>query len=178
MTQESKPWAELGPAELADHLEASHHTYLRATLPRLGELAVAVESSHRDHHPELERVRQLFEELRADLEPHLLKEEQILFPMVRELMVAVGAGTVTPAFHCGTLANPITVMETEHDRADELLADLSAATDGYTPPADGDTDYRALYEGLAELEADTRLHIHKENDVLFPAVLAAEAGSR
>jgi regulator of cell morphogenesis and NO signaling len=66
-------------------------------------------------------------------------------------------------------------MLQEHDRAGELLAQLRAATSGFDVPADGCESYRALYDGLAELEADTHLHVHKENNVLFPAVLELEA---
>ena len=90
--------------------------------------------------------------------------------MIRELATA----TAPPAFHCGTLRNPISVMLREHDRAGELLATLRRLTDGYQPPADGCASYHALYAGLAELEADTHLHVHKENNLLFPAVVALE----
>src|SRR5690606_40240953 len=91
--------------------------------------------------------------------------------MIRELAGATSA----PSFHCGTLANPIRMMLVEHDRAGELLAELHGLTGGYQPPADGCASYRALYDGLAELEAHTHLHVHKEYNVPFPAVLALEA---
>jgi len=107
-----------------------------------------------------------FDSLRADLEPHLVKEEQVLFPMIRELATA----RVKPTFHCGSVRNPISVMEREHDTAGAALARLRQLTNGYTPPADGCTSYEMLYRGLAELEADTHLHVHKENNVLFPLV--------
>ena len=90
--------------------------------------------------------------------------------MIRELATA----TAPPSFPCGTLANPISVMLAEHDRAGELLATLRRMTDGYQPPADGCASYRALYAGLAELEADIHLHVHKENNLLFPAVVILE----
>jgi regulator of cell morphogenesis and NO signaling len=164
-------WAGLGPAALVDHLEATHHAYLHAELPRLAALAAKVHEVHGARHPELAEVHRTFDALRLDLEPHLMKEEAVLFPMVRELAAASEA----PAFHCGSLQNPIRVMEHDHDRAGELLEDLRRLTDGYTPPADGCASYQALYAGLAHLEADTHLHVHKENNVLFPAVVALEA---
>lgn len=163
-------WATMGPAELVDHLEATHHAYLRQALPRLGALVDKVTAVHGGRHRELGEVQSLFGALRADLEPHLLKEERILFPMIREL----AAATAAPSFHCGSLANPIRVMLAEHDTAGDLLARLRTATGDYTVPADGCASYLALYAGLAELEADTHLHVHKENNVLFPAVLATE----
>jgi regulator of cell morphogenesis and NO signaling len=165
-------WAELGPAELVDHLEAVHHTYLREALPRLATLVAKVAEVHGERHPELVEVRATFEELRADLEPHLLKEERVLFPQIRALDAA-GDGPA-PAVPCGSLRAPITVMLAEHDRAGELLGRLRERTGGFAVPADGCASYRALYTGLAELEADTHLHVHKENNVLFPAVLELE----
>ena len=164
-------WASLGPAALVDHLEATHHRCLHDELPRLAVLVAKVAGVHGARHPELHEVQAAFTALRLDLEPHLMKEERILFPMVRELAAAAEA----PTFHCGTLANPIRMMLLEHDRAGELLAALRGFTGDYEPPADGCASYEALYRGLAELEADTHLHVHKENNVLFPAVLALEA---
>lgn len=164
-------WAAMSPADLVDHLEATHHAYLHTELDRLQRLVEKVEAVHGANHPELAEVRSTYVRLRADLEPHLMKEERVLFPMIRELASA----TAAPEFHCGTLRNPISVMLAEHDRAGELLAHLRSATGGYEAPADACGSYRALYDGLAELEADTHLHVHKENNVLFPAVVAAEA---
>ena len=163
-------WASMGPVELVDHLEAVHHAYLHTELPRLGALADKVTGVHGDRHPELHEVRATYRALRADLEPHLMKEERALFPMIRELATA----STPPVFHCGSLQNPISVMMTEHDRAGELLSTLRAQTNGYRTPADGCARYRAFYDGLADLETDTHLHVHKENNVLFPAVVALE----
>ncbi len=164
------PWATLGPSELVDHLEATHHCYLHDELPRLAALARKVRDVHGERHPELVDVERTFAELRADLEPHLAKEEQVLFPMIRQLV----ASDAPTEFHCGSLANPIGVMLLEHDRAGTLLATLRSLTDDYTPPADGCASYSALYRGLGELEADTHLHVHKENNLLFPAILDLE----
>jgi regulator of cell morphogenesis and NO signaling len=163
-------WAAMGPAELVDHLESTHHAYLRSELPRLTELALKVGSVHGDRHPELDSVRATFEDLRTELEPHLAKEERVLFPAIR----ALAAATRVPPSPFGSVRNPISVMLVEHDRAGALLARLRASTDGYATPADGCASYRALYEGLEALEADTHLHVHKENNVLFPAVVALE----
>ncbi|HEX7096835.1 MAG TPA: iron-sulfur cluster repair di-iron protein [Acidimicrobiales bacterium] len=163
-------WATMSPAELVDHLEATHHRYLHEELPRLAALAEKVHTVHGERHPELTDVRATFDELRADLEPHLMKEERVLFPMIRELAVA----TSPPQFHCGSLRNPISVMLREHETTGELLERLREITNGYQVPADGCASYRALYDGLAQLEDDTHLHVHKESNVLFPAVLERE----
>lgn len=96
--------------------------------------------------------------------PHLAKEEQVLFPAIKEW----ADGQRSFAF--GTLANPVRMMMIEHDRAGELLERLRAATDGYQPPDDGCASYQTLYDRLAHLEQDTHRHVHLENNVLFPAV--------
>lgn len=169
--QAAPDWMAMGPAELVDHLEATHHRYLRDELPRLDALAEKVAGAHGARHPELLEVLADLKELRDDLEPHLVKEERVLFPMIRELATATGP----VSFHCGSLRNPISVMLVEHDRAGALLAQLRRRTGGYTSPEDGCGSYRALYQGLSELEVDTHLHVHKENNALFPAVVELEA---
>lgn len=164
-------WSMLGATDLVDHLEAKHHRYLWDEMPRLSALIAKVVSVHGERHPELRDIASCYEEARADLEPHMLKEERVLFPMIRELAVA----TAPPSFHCGTLRNPISMMLREHDAVGGLLARLRQLTNGYQTPADGCASYAACFTALAELEADTHLHIHKENNVLFPLVLRMES---
>jgi regulator of cell morphogenesis and NO signaling len=169
------PWADLDTIGLVDHLEGTHHAYLHAELPRLSALAAKVHGVHGDRHPELAAVAATFEELRADLEPHLAKEERVLFPMIRQLAEADRPSSPRPAG--GTIRIPISVMEHEHDRAGELLDDLHRITGDYAVPADGCASYAALYQGLKALEADTHLHVHIENNVLFPQVIELDASS-
>ena len=163
-------WLSMPPAEMVDHLEATHHQFLKQELPRLSELAAKVSRVHGETHPELIQAAAVLAELRADLEPHLQKEEQVLFPMIRSLASA----TSRPSFHCGSIANPINVMEQEHTAVGALLERLRQITNGYQAPVDTCASTRALMAGLEELEADTHLHVHKENNHLFPAVLAQE----
>ena len=163
-------WSGLGAAELWEHLEVTHHRYLWDELPRLSALVAKIESVHGDRHPELAEVAATYEELRADLEPHMLKEEHVLFPIVQELS---RAATLRKLQH-GALRNPISAMVQDHDRVGELLAGLHRLTDGYQPPTDGCATYSACYSALAEMAADTHLHIHKENNVLFPMILCME----
>ncbi len=163
-------WMHLDPSALTVHIESVHHAYLHEALPRLDALLDKVTSVHSDRHPELHELRSLFRQLRADLTPHLAKEEQVLFPRIRELSADGRPGE----FHCGSLQAPISVMMSEHELDGDLLAELHSVSRGWMVPADGCASYHALFEGLAELERDTHLHIHKENNVLFPAVLRME----
>jgi regulator of cell morphogenesis and NO signaling len=160
-------YASLAPAELADHIEATHHAYLHAELPRLIDLTAKIAAVHGDRHPELIEVARVTVELCDDLEPHMRREELVLFPMIRSL--ATGEGEV-PMTHCGGgLQHPIARMVAEHENTGEILGRLRQLTNGYEVPADGCATYRAAYEGLERVERDTHLHIHKENNVLFPA---------
>lgn len=159
--------------ELADHIEATHHAYLREELPRLDWMTEKVARVHGETEPRLQQVREAFVALRAELEPHMMKEEQVLFPIVRRLE---SSGTATD-HPCGSVANPIRQMEHEHDRAGDALAILRAATDDYAPPEWACNTYRAMLASLEELEADMHQHIHKENNVLFPKAIKFEASS-
>jgi regulator of cell morphogenesis and NO signaling len=158
-------------SEAVDHLLQTHHTFLKEALPRLAALLDKVVNAHVTRHPELNTVQQLFGELRADLEPHLMKEEQVLFPMIKQLELSGG----TADFHCGTLQNPIRVMLAEHEQVLTLFEKMRAVTGNFKMPEDGCESYRLLLTGLDELEMDTRLHIQKENEILFPQVLAESA---
>lgn len=155
--------------ELADHIEQTHHVYLRKELPRLTELTKKVAAAHGDKYSWLEDVKHTYADLVAELEPHMQKEEQILFPMIRELERQGGG-------YGGSVGSPIAVMEHEHDNAGAALLRLRELTNGFTPPPDACNSFRAMLDGLATLEVNTHEHIHKENNVLF--VRAAEAEAR
>ncbi|MBK5331688.1 MAG: iron-sulfur cluster repair di-iron protein [Ilumatobacteraceae bacterium] len=167
----SAEWTTMTADVLVDHLEATHHRYLWEEMPRVTALVDKIVAVHGARHPELVEVASCFAHVRADLEPHMVKEERMLFPMIRELATSTG----TPSFQCGSLRNPISVMLSEHDAVGDLLARLHRLTDGYTAPADGCASYVACFAAMAGLEADTHLHIHKENNVLFPMVVQLEA---
>jgi regulator of cell morphogenesis and NO signaling len=160
-------------SEAVDHLLQTHHTYLKEALPRLAALLDKVVNAHVERHPELNTVREVFGEIRADLEPHLMKEEQVLFPMIKQLEASGG----TAEFHCGSLQNPIRVMLGEHERVLTLFEKMRAITGHFKMPEDGCESYRLLLTGLDELEMDTRLHIQKENEILFPQALALKEDS-
>jgi regulator of cell morphogenesis and NO signaling len=156
---------------LADHIEATHHAYVRAELPRLEAMTKKVATVHGEHDARLAQVHEVFLGLQWEMTSHMMKEERILFPMIRQLE----ASDSVPAFHCGSLANPINVMEAEHDQVGGALAKMRELTDGFTPPDWACNTYRAMLDGLAHLERDTHQHVHKENNILFPRAIAMEA---
>ncbi len=160
--------ADLPPSKLVDHIVETHHGFLRRELPRLHAMAKRVAQVHGGHTPSLVEVFEVFEGLFIELDSHMMKEEQVLFPAIKML---AGEAESAQAF-AGPLDGPISMMRHEHDDAGEALARLRELTHGYEPPEDACNTYRALFAGLADLEEDLHRHIHLENSVLFPAAEA------
>jgi len=165
---DEKDWAQESMTSLVDHIVATHHAYLREEFPRLTQMTEKVARVHGERHAELPEVRDVFAAMRDELDQHMQKEEQVLFPMIKQLE----AGNADAASHCGGIENPIRMMEHEHDSAGTALGRLRTLTDGYAPPADACNTYRVMLDSLAKLEADLHQHIHKENNILFPKALA------
>jgi regulator of cell morphogenesis and NO signaling len=162
--------ATMSLTQLADHIEATHHAYLKEELPQLIEKADRVAYKHGWRDPRLPAVAATVHALAAEMFNHMAKEEQILFPLVRELE---RDGAISHP--CGSVANPIRQMEEEHDSAGSALARLRELTDGFTPDGESCNTHRAMLAALAQLESDMHTHVHKENNVLFPRAIALEA---
>lgn len=160
-----------GLTEMVDHIEATHHAFLRSEMPRLVDLFGKVVAAHGERHGEIRQAARVYADLCAELESHMMKEEQVLFPYVRELDAASGP----LPFHCGSVAGPIRVMMMEHDSAGEALAMLRELTHDFTVPDDGCATYAELLRSLLRFERDLHQHVHKENNILFPRLLAQEA---
>jgi regulator of cell morphogenesis and NO signaling len=165
-----KVWQSASLTELIDHIEATHHAFTRSELARVAPLMEKILSVHGDHHPELARVAQCFEAMDRDLRPHLEKEEQILFPFVRNLE----AGNRATDCCFGTVQNPIGAMQNEHEQVGDILRELRTLTHDYTPPQDACGSYRSLVMGLQNLEEDLHLHIYLESHLLFPRAIELE----
>lgn len=159
-----------GIAELADRIEREHHDRLKEELPRLEALARKVARVHGPADPRLALVHERFRTFSEEMALHMDKEENILFPALRELE----AGGQPGGFHCGSLAAPIRVMLDDHAGAVEALKTLRELTGDYSPPEWACGSYRALLAGLRDLDADMTVHVRKEEDLLFPRALALE----
>lgn len=159
--------------ELADHIVTTHHVYLRNELPRLERMVHKVAAAHEHNHPQTRELANVFNGLKMELDQHMMKEEQILFPAIRALE---GAGQAME-FSCGSVAQPIRMMEQEHENAGNALRRMHELTNAYTPPEDACNTYRAMLDGLRELESDLHQHIHKENPILFPKAIEYESAT-
>lgn len=153
-------------SELINHIVSTHHDHLRTELPRLEAMANKVKSVHGDNHSWLIPLHETVVALVEELTSHMLKEEDDLFPVVRLMEEATAAPGVE------VVGDHITDMEDEHDSAGAALEKLRELSCGYTPPQGACNTFRALLDGLDELEQEMHLHIHKENNILFPRALA------
>ncbi|MFP5430330.1 MAG: iron-sulfur cluster repair protein YtfE [Gammaproteobacteria bacterium] len=149
-----RDWRKATAAELIDHILQRFHDRHRIQLPELVRLARRVEHVHGDRPECPNGLANHLDAMQQELESHMLKEEQILFPMLRQDM------------HAG-VGGPISVMRFEHDQHGEALDVINTLTNHITPPANACNTWRALYRGLQELQEDLMQHIHLENNVLF-----------
>ena len=159
------------PDFLADYIYNQHHLYYYNELPVLKGLITKVTQHHGDNHPELKYMYSLFRQLMHELDTHFLKEEKIVFPFIKALVLAKRAGNFETLESQASLTEPIKIMETEHEAAGDILAGMSKLSNNYTPPADACNSYQFLYKKLKDLDEDLHQHIHLENNILFPKAL-------
>lgn len=167
----SEDWNAMGMSDLADHIERVHHASARDLIHRIDALLPRVVSAHGDSHPELCAVAETFGRFREELSDHMVREERVLFPWLRRLDTP-GSVDIGPPW---SVARPISCMIHDHDDAAAALASMRSALFDYAVPAEACRSYAALIAALKELDEDTRIHIHKENNALFPAGIRAEA---
>ncbi len=170
-----RDWSRETLTALQQFILDTHHVFTRQELERLEKLVAKVYAAHGSRHPELARLQDLFLQLKEELLPHMLKEEQVLFPYVARLEEASQAGQPAPLVFFGTVKHPVRMMMIEHDSAGALLKELRATANDYTAPADACPSFRALYQALPEFEADLHQHIHLENNLHFPRAVELEA---
>lgn len=161
-------------AALVQHILDKHHTYVKRMLPIIQQRLAKVVKAHGARHPELNQVQRLWSAVHEELDGHLFKEEQILFPYIVGLTQAKSGGELPHACF-GTVQGPIGVMEAEHDHAGEALAGIRQLTNNYTPPADACPTFQLVLDELKGFEEDLHLHVHRENYQLHPLALALEA---
>lgn len=169
-------WTSAPLADLIDYILRKHHAYLRAELPALEyRLAKVLEAHGANHGSSLVPLEHTLQDLKAELGAHMMKEEVILFPLIKQMEAAEKTGAPFRGSHCGSVNNPIRVMEHEHDDAATALREIRRVTSGYTPPPEACNTYRALLQGLQGLEADLHAHIHLENNILFRRASSLES---
>ena len=159
--------------QLADYIEKRHHAYVKERIPFLKAKLEKLCSVHGSQHPELFEVEELFNESAQNLSMHLMKEELILFPLIRKLVKA-SKGEAVDLSDMHGVESPIKVMLAEHDAEGERFKTISKLTKEYQTPDDGCNTYEVTMRTLQEFEEDLHRHIHLENNILFPEALILE----
>ncbi|WP_462219183.1 iron-sulfur cluster repair di-iron protein [Ferruginibacter sp.] len=159
---------------LSDYIVNTHHSYVNKNLPNIKAFAEKVMKVHGAQHPELVRINQLVQEIYAELTAHMAKEEKVLFPYIKELVAANKNTTPLDAPHFGSVQTPINMMEMEHELVGKNLEEIRILSSNYLLPQDACASYSLLYRLLDEFEEDLHLHIHLENNILFPKALQTE----
>lgn len=159
-TEASRPG---NTTELAHDIVDTHHAYMWEEMPRLAGLVEKVYRVHGERHPELEQVHAAFFRAMSALEPHMTAEERSVFPTIAKLEKG------RPASGAAELNTTLDRLVDEHQVVGDLFHEIKRLTGDYTWPADGCNSYKMMLEGLSAMELDLHEHIHKENNILFPA---------
>ncbi len=165
---DDRDWREASLTALVAHIQQRYHAPLRAEFPRLHAMLSRVLVRHGGRYgARLYDLRDVFEKLQRDLLAHMHKEDTVVFPV----MLRIDADPSPHVTQAVWLTSPLHVMEAEHAAAGSALARIRMLTDDYVPPAGACPTFRGLYHGLAQLEADLQVHVHLENEILFPRAI-------
>lgn len=168
------PFAEWEPELLCDYIVNNHHMYVARMIPVLYTHTKKIAAVHGANHPELLTIAEHFETVAIELQQHMKKEEQLLFPFIKTLAAAKKQNGSSVQAPFGSVQNPIRMMEAEHQNAGDELYRIRELSSGYTVPEDGCTTYRITYQELQDFERDLHQHVHLENNILFPKAIALE----
>ncbi len=170
----SQKYSEWDPGFLSDYIVNTHHKYVEKALPVIYEYTQKVARVHGYAHPETIEIANIFEQVIEELNHHMMKEEEILFPYIKWLEQAYSNGSGLESSKFQTVMQPIGVMEQEHEEVGMLLEKIKELSSNFIPPASACTTYRLAYAKLKEFEEDLHQHIHLENNILFPAAFQLE----
>lgn len=151
---------------LCDYIENTHHKTVLRLLPQLLGYTQKIAEVHGAHHPELVTIADMFVEINAELLQHLRNEEDVLFPAIREILKSGSAEAKAVAL------SEITRMKGEHDFAGGAMDKINVLSGGYVVPEDGCSTYEVAYKLLEQFEDDLHVHVHLENNILYPKALS------
>lgn len=159
---------------LADYIEKTHHRYVEDKSPELISYLDKICEVHGENHTELYEIKDLIQQTVGNLSQHMKKEELVLFPYIRKMEKAKRTGELLQKPSFGTIQNPINQMESEHSAEGDRFRSIETLSNNYTPPADSCNTYRVTFAMLKEFQDDLHLHIHLENNILFPKSILLE----
>lgn len=157
--------------QLCDYIVDTHHAYVRQSSKQIAFYLEKIASKHGGRHPELVQIFELFRIVNEEMASHMYKEENILFPRIKELEKQNTDSLKLGLPASGYIEAPIAVMEHEHDNAGTLLEQIRQKSNNYTAPGDACTTYRVAFASLQAFEADLHKHVHMENNIVFPRAI-------
>ena len=150
---------------LSDYIVNTHHKFVLKNLPELVFFTQKIADVHGDHHPELLEVASLFTRINEELLQHLKNEEEVLFPAIKEAEKNASAEVKS------TIVSEITRMQGEHEFAGGAMDKINVLTNNYFIPEDACNTYRVSLKLLEQFEDDLHIHVHLENNILYPKAL-------
>jgi len=159
---------------LADYIERKHHRYVEEKISDLKQYLKKLYKAHGDNHPELFEINDQFNQSVGELTMHMKKEELILFPYIRKMVLAKQNNEKLNAPKFNSAEDLIQAMISDHDFEGERFKKIAQLTNNYTTPDDGCNTYRLTYSLLEEFQDDLHIHIHLENNILFPKAIGLE----
>ena len=159
---------------LVDYIEKKHHRYVAEKIPVIKHYLDKVCKVHGEHHPELFKIKDEFFASADELTSHMKKEEGILFPFISAICNSKQHHQTIDKPHFGTVKNPIKMMMDEHEIEGNRFREIAALSNNYTPPLEACNTYKVAFAMLKEYEQDLHLHIHLENNIMFPKAIALE----
>lgn len=160
---------------LTGYIVNVHHEFLRATLPLTEEYLDRFVEGHLKKFPYLQELQTIFRQMAKDMIPHLVEEEQVIFPYIRHIAHAYNDKETYASLFVRTLKKPVeNMMMHEHETMHKILSRMRKLTDYYTPPAGACVNHKVTFQKLQELDNDLSHHMHLENDILFPRAIAME----
>ncbi len=159
---------------LIDYIINNHHNYIRSITPLISSLAGKVVSAHGKNHPEVIKIAEIFSTLGKELSQHLMKEEQILFPYIKNLVKIKNNNSKYEPPYFSSVENPIRMMEAEHTAAGDDMYEIRNLSKNYLIPSDACNTFKVFYKELKEFEEDLHKHVYLENNILFPKSIELE----
>ncbi len=167
-TLQESMFLEMNAEQLIQYIEMKHHFFVKQSMPVIYGHVQRVAYKHGDRFPYMVEVAELFAEVCEEFSAHMEKEEQVLFPRIKDLEKVMLSPSANFNGDLAYITAPINVMEMEHEHTGDLMARINELTNGYSIPAGACNTFRVSLAELKEFEEDLHRHVHLENNILFP----------
>lgn len=174
ISSDNQRFSEWDLNSLTQYIVNNHHTYVKNAIPELTAHLQKVYNAHGEKYPYIADVQKIFNQVAEEMTNHMMKEERILFPLIKYLTETQKFNEKPKTGGFGTIRNPIRQMEAEHVSAGGATEKIRTLTNNYSLPEDACATFQVTYRELDEFEKDMHKHIHLENNILFPRAIALE----